>query len=251
MTPAPDPSRLPSDESLALRHEIAAATQPVVLAEVARLLAHEINQPLAAVVANGGAALRWLEHDPPNVAEASTALRRLVGAAQRGAESIRGIQALAQREPAIRGHEEVAELVRQAVALVAPLASSHGIDIAVECESELPAVAVNRAQVLYVLVALMTNACEALARVPEPRSIRVAARRVEGDVAISVGDNGPGLGAMGRERHFEPFFTIKAEGLGLGLAVSRAIVESHGGRLTAVANPDDGESFTFTLPALP
>ena len=250
MIPAPAPLPSPSDESLTLRHEIATATQPVVLAEIARLLAHEMNQPLAAIVANGGAALRWLERDPPDIAEAATAIRRLMDAAQRAAESMRGIQSLAQREAGIRAPVPVTELVELAVAMVAPFARAQGCAIAIECQERLPKVEADRAQMLYVLAALLNNACEAVARVPEPRQIRVMARRFEGDVAISVGDNGPGLGSLGRDRPFEPFFTIKADGIGLGLAVSRAIVESHGGRLSARANAGDGESFTITLPAL-
>ena len=245
-----DPSPLPSTASLALRHEIAAATQGVVLAEVARLIAHEINQPLAAIVANGGACLRWLQRDPPDVAEAIAAVGRLTADAHRAAESMRGIQALVQRQPPARSRERLHDLAGIAVELVAPAAAARRVQVAVEVMPDLPAVEANRAQMLYVLVALLTNACEALERVPEPRHVRLCARRTDGEVQVAVIDNGPGLGSMGRERHFEPFFTVKPDGLGLGLAVSRAIVESHGGRLSAAANDGQGERFTFTVPAV-
>ena len=250
---AHDPSLPPSAESLALRHEIAAATQAVVIGEVVRLIAHDINQPLAAIVANGGACLRWLERDPPNVAEAAAVARRLGANAQRAAETMREIQARVQRQPPPRTVERVADLVATAVELVAPTAAACRVHIEVEPAADGPAIEANRAQLLYVLMALLGNACEALEQVPEPRRVQVGCRRTDGEVELWVRDNGPGLGVAGRNRHFEPFFTLERDGLGLGLglAVSRAIVDAHGGRLAAVANPGGGESFVLAFPARP
>lgn len=244
--PIPDPDNA---ESLALRHEMSVATQGVILGQVARLIAHEINQPLAAVVANGGACLRWLRREPPEREEAQAALQRILVDTRRAAEAIRGIQAFLERQPLARRPESLATLFATAVQLVGAVAASRNVAIRVADAEHLPLVEVNRAQMLHVLHSLLSNACESLERVPEPRVVNVAARLHAHEVEVTVSDNGPGLGASGRERHFEAFFTSKPEGLGLGLAVSRTIVESHGGRLWATPNEGDGETFHLTLPA--
>jgi C4-dicarboxylate-specific signal transduction histidine kinase len=241
----PDPD---SAESLALRHEMSVATQGVILGEVARLIAHEINQPLAAVVANGGACLRWLRREPPEREEAQAALQRILADTRRAAESIRGIQAFLERQPLARRPESLATLFATARQLVAASAAARNVELRMLSAEHLPSVEVNRAQMLHVLHSLLSNACESLERVPEPRVVQLAARLEPREIEVTVSDNGPGLGSTGRERHFEAFFTSKPEALGLGLAVSRTIVESHGGRLWATPNEGEGETFHFTLP---
>jgi C4-dicarboxylate-specific signal transduction histidine kinase len=220
----------------------------VILSQVARLIAHEINQPLAAVVANGGACLRWLRREPPERGEAAAAVQRILADTRRAAEAIRGIQAFLERQPLARGPESLSTLLTAALQLAAPVAASRNIEVRLEAAGDLPQVEVNRAQMLHVLHALLCNACESLERVPEPRAVRVAAAVRGAEVEVTVDDNGPGLGTTGRDRHFEAFFTSKPGGLGLGLAVSRSIVESHGGRLWATPNDGEGETFHFTLP---
>src|SRR4051812_5435590 len=220
-SPNPDPD---SAESLALRHEMSVATQGVILGQVARLIAHEINQPLAAVAANGGACLRWLRHDPPEREEAQAALQRILVDTRRAAEAIRGIQAFLERQPLARRAESLSSLFTMAVQLVGATAASRNVAIHIDPPEHLPPVEVNRAQMLHVLHSLLSNACESLERVPEPRVVKLAARLDTREVEVTVSDNGPGLGASGRERHFEAFFTSKPEGLGLGLAVSRTII---------------------------
>ena len=244
--PSIDPPRA---EDIALRHEMAVATQGVILGEVARLIAHEINQPLAAVAANAGACMRWLRRDPPEHAEAEAAVQRIIADAHRAAEAIRGIQAFLERGPQTREPVSLAELFGATVALVAPVSAARQVEIVVDAAASLPPVEVSRPQMLHVLLSLATNACESLERVPPPRIVRLSATRRSDEVEIGVSDNGPGMGVAGRERHFEPFYSSKPDGFGLGLAVSRTIVESHGGRLWAQANPaGDGETFRFTLP---
>jgi C4-dicarboxylate-specific signal transduction histidine kinase len=243
--PVPDPD---SAESLALRHEMSVATQGVILSQVARLIAHDINQPLAAIAANGGACLRWLRRDPPESEEAAAAVQRILADTRRAAEGIRGIQAFLERQALARAPESLPVLFGAALQLVAPVAASRNVQLILEPVERLPPVAVNRAQMLHVLHSLLCNACESVERVPEPRVVRLAAALREAEVEVSVHDNGPGLGTTGRERHFEAFYTSKPQGLGLGLAVSRSIVESHGGRLWATPNEGEGETFRFTLP---
>ena len=247
MSPPPrsDPDNA---ESLALRHEMSVATQGVILSQVARLIAHEINQPLAAVVANGGACMRWLRRDPPECDEAVAAVQRILADTRRAAEAIRDIQAFLERQPLARRPESFPDLFRAATELVAHVAASRNVEMRVEAVEGLPRVEVNRAQMLHVLHSLLCNACESLERVPEPRVVSLAAALRGSEVEVMVSDNGPGLGTTGRERHFEAFFTTKPQGHGLGLAVSRTIVESHGGRLWATPNDGDGETFHFTLP---
>lgn len=239
-----------SAETLLLLQEIATATQRVLLGEVARLIAHEISQPLAAVAANGGACLRWLERDPPDLEEARAAARRLIADAHRAAQEMRGIAAFVQRQPLARDRQPVGPVIDTAVALAAPLAAQRQVAVSVDCARDLPDVEINRAQLLHVVFSLLTNACEALERVPLPRTIRVEAAHRAGELEVSIADNGPGVGEAGPHRPFEAFYTTKADGLGLGLAVSHAIVESHGGRLW-VGPLGGGHAFRFTLPAAP
>jgi C4-dicarboxylate-specific signal transduction histidine kinase len=247
LSPPRTESALASD--LALRHEIFIATQPVVLGEVARLIGHEINQPLAAVSANAAAALRWLQRDPPDSAEAQAALQRILADSRRAAELLRGIQAFLGRALAPRTQVAIDALLDEVQAACASLAAASDVNLTVDGPRD-PALVVfgNHGQLVHMLASLVTNACESLQRVPPPRHARLAAARKGTDVAIEVTDNGPGLGESGRERHFEPFYTTKPDGLGLGLAVSRMIVESHGGHLRAAPNTGEGETFCVTLP---
>ena len=246
--PRSDPD---SAESLALRHEMSVATQGVLLGQVARLIAHEINQPLAAVAANGGACLRWLRHEPPEFEEAKAAVHRILADTHRAAEAIRAIQAFLERQPLPRKPEPLPVLLHDALQLLAPVAASRNVAMRLDAGEHLPPVVVNRAQMLHVFYSILCNACESLERVPEPRAVQIAAVSRGGEIEVTVHDNGPGLGATGRERHFEAFFTSKPQGLGLGLAVSRTIVESHGGRLWATPNEGDGETFHIALPVRP
>src|SRR4051812_30226425 len=146
-SPNPDPD---SAESLALRHEMSVATQGVILGQVARLIAHEINQPLAAVVANGGACLRWLRREPPEREEAQAALQRILVDTRRAAEAIRGIQAFLERQPLARRPEPLETLFSTAVKLVAAAAASRNVQVRIESPEHLPSVEVNRAQMLHV-----------------------------------------------------------------------------------------------------
>jgi len=245
----PTPASLPPGaESQALRLEIATAAQALALAGVARLIAHEINQPLAAIAANGGACLRWLARDPPDLGEAVAAARRLAADAQRAADAMRGIQERLQPQPTGRMQERVGELIATALAVVAPAAAARDVEIGVESLADLPPVEVHRGQMLYVLVTLLSQACVALEHAPKPRVLRVEARRAMQEIELRIGDDQANPVGVPPGRSFEAASALPAAGRALDLLASRAAVESHGGHLAG--GGDRGQAFVLTLPCV-
>lgn len=231
-----------------LRREVAAASESTLLAELARFIAHEVNQPLAAVVANAAACGRWLERDRPDLAEARAALQRAIHEARRAGEVVRGIQAFLHREAAREERLEVGALFEAAVALSAPRPARLGVWIDLDAPPGLAARG-HRLEVLGVLMHLIDNALDAVGERAEDRRIVLGARAAGSEVEFHVSDNGPGIAPPLRERVFEPLYTLRADGHGLGLAAARAVVDAHGGRLWVDPEPPEGgASLRFTLP---
>jgi PAS domain S-box-containing protein len=236
-----------AQEELRLAQErLARASQAASLAELSASIAHEVNQPLAAVVANSHACQRWLTADPPNLERAQTTIERIIRDANGAAEVVSRIRALFKQNVRARDGSSLALIIADAKRWVSDLATRHGVLLDAQVEQGVPTVSIDQVQIQQVLINLMRNAVEAMAANSKPRSLRVRASAGGGEVRIAVHDTGPGL--ENAEKIFDPFFTTKESGMGMGLAVSRSIVESHGGRLWAEQNSDGGASFIFTLP---
>lgn len=214
-------------------------------------IAHEVNQPLGAIVTNANAALRWLAAQPPNLDEVRKALASIVRDGYRASEVIAGMRALLKKRDGVHERVDLTELIRDVVAFVQGELSCHRIMLRTELTDHLPQVAGDRVQLQQVLINLVMNGIEAMRDVSDWRRELLIASRSEapGEVVVAVKDAGVGFSPEGAERVFEPFYTTKAEGLGMGLAICRSIVEAHGGRLWASASEPRGAVFQFTLPA--
>jgi PAS domain S-box-containing protein len=230
----------------AAQDKLARATQAASLAELSASIAHEVNQPLAAIVANSHACQRWLTAQPPNLERAQKTVERIIRDANGAAEVVSRIRALFRRSIAARVTAALEGIIAESRDLMAEEASRHNVHIEVEIESGLPPVALDRVQVQQVLVNLMRNGMEAMDTVANDKVLTVRARRVADGIQAEVSDRGPGITFP--DRMFEPFYTTKEQGMGMGLAICRSIVESHGGRLWTEQNEPHGATFIFTLP---
>ena len=214
-------------------------------------IAHEVKQPINAQAVNAAAALRWLGARPPNVDEATQALERIVNEATRAGDIIGRIRDLIKKAPPRTDSVDINEAVREVIELTGGEAAKYGIAMQAVLGEHLPSVPGDRVQLQQVVINLIVNAVEAMSAMSEgPRALLIstAADFFQG-VSIAVSDSGPGLPAEGVERVFEPFYTTKPSGLGIGLSICRSIVDAHGGRLSAKPNVPRGAVFQFTLPA--
>jgi C4-dicarboxylate-specific signal transduction histidine kinase len=235
-----------------LQTELARMTRVMTMGEMAASIAHEINQPLAAVVANGGACLRWLAADPPNLEEAREAVTRIVGEGNRASEVIARVRAFLGRSAPAKTRLDVNEIIGEVLALVHAEVGRHGAAVRTALAAGLPPVLADRVALQQVLLNLIVNGLEAVSVVPSrPREVVISTQGHEPrGVLIAVRDSGIGLDPETAGRIFEAFFTTKPGGLGMGLTISRAIIEAHGGRVWAAANADGGATVRFTLPAV-
>jgi PAS domain S-box-containing protein len=232
------------------QNELARVARVSTLGELAASIAHEVNQPLAAVVANGHACLRWLHAQPPNEDEADAAVSRIVRDANRASEVIARIRGFLKRGEARYMRVDVEEVIGEVVDMVQGEARTQGVELRRGPVRELLPVMADRVQLLQVILNLVMNALEAMSANEEtPRVLAVSAQRQGADaVLVEVSDSGVGIAAADRDRIFDAFHTTKPEGMGMGLAISRSIVEAHGGRLWVTPNAERGETFRFTLP---
>jgi PAS domain S-box-containing protein len=226
--------------------ELAEATQSARLAELSASIAHEVNQPLAAIVANSNACHRWLSAEPPNIERAKLTAERIVRDANSAAEVVSRIRALFRQSPDARAPAALDAVVREVRDLTAEAAARAGVRLEVDVEDALPPIPLDRVQIQQVLVNLVRNGIEAMAGATGDRLLRIRARRADDAIRIEVSDAGPGLAFP--ERVFQPFFTTKPQGMGMGLAICRSIVEAHGGRLWAEAAVPHGTTFVISLP---
>jgi len=231
------------------RTEIARVSRVLTLGELTAAIAHEINQPLAAVVADGSAGLHWLDGDPPNLPEVRQTLARVVKNANRAADVIARIRAMARKSPLRMEQLDVNELIQDVIALTRSELDRNRIALHTRLADGLPPVQGDRVQLQQVILNLIMNAIEAMSG-GEPRELQVASERDEPQhVLVSVEDSGCGFDPAMIDRMFDTFHTTKSGGMGMGLAISRSIVERHGGRLWASANVPRGAVFRFVLPA--
>src|SRR5213594_2166506 len=235
----------------ALHHaqaELAHVTRVATLGELAASIAHEINQPLAAVVNNASACVHWLAAQ--NLEEARQSAESVIADGHRAGEIIARIRALAKKAPSRKDWVDVNETILEVVALARSEVQSNGVSVGTRLGEALPLVLGDRIQLQQVILNLMINAIEAMNEVSDgPRELSITSAQDESkEVLIAVRDSGPGLDPRSLDRLFHAFYTTKPQGMGMGLAISRSIVEAHGGRLWATANVPHGAVFEFTLP---
>jgi PAS domain S-box-containing protein len=234
-------------EELRLAQErLARASQAASLAELSASIAHEVNQPLAAVIANSHACQRWLTAEPPNIERAHRTVERIIRDANGAADVVSRIRALFRQSLETRSSTALGSVIAEVRDLMAEEAARRSVRMDVEVESGLPPVVVDRVQVQQVLINLIRNGIEAMDSVGGDKILRARVRRVAEVVQTEISDRGRGVERA--DRIFEPFFTTKEHGMGMGLAICRSIIESHGGRLWAQTNEPPGATFIFTLP---
>jgi PAS domain S-box-containing protein len=232
-----------------LEADLAQISRVVTMGELTASLAHEINQPIAAAVTDAKTCLRWLARTEPRLQEARDAAARTVKDAARAAEIVNRVRQLFRRTPAEHEPLDLSEVVREIVALVRIEALRRGVTIRTDLDDGLPPVLGDRVHLQQVILSLILNGIEATRGVTGPREVTVVTRTDGGDhVLVSVADNGEGLPDVDPTQLFEAFFTTRAEGTGMGLAISRSIIETHSGRIRAAANEAGGATFVVMLP---
>jgi|SRR5580704_7023560 C4-dicarboxylate-specific signal transduction histidine kinase len=232
------------------REQLAHIARVTALGELTASIAHEVNQPLAAAVINGNASLRWLSGDPPNLEEAKQAIERIVKDGTRAGEIIARVRDLAKRTQPQKAWFNINGVVRDTVMLTASEIHQNRIALHTDFQDNLPEIFGDRVQVQQVVLNLLLNAVEAVNKTHDgPRELSISSSN-EGmaTVHVAIRDSGAGLTSVKLDQLFNAFYTTKAEGMGMGLTISRSIIESHGGRIWATPNEPRGAVFQFTLP---
>jgi PAS domain S-box-containing protein len=232
-----------------VKSELAHLNRVTTMGELAASIAHEIKQPISAAHTNAKTCLRWLGRDQPDIEEAREAVSRIVQDVTRASEIISRIRGLFKKGEPERGPVDVNEVIGEMISLLDSEAGRHAISIHTELAHGLPKVNADRVQLQQVLMNLMLNGIEAISEGNAAGQLTIKSQQNREDqVLISVTDSGIGLPAERADKVFDPFFTTKPQGTGMGLSISRSIIESQGGRLWATGNPDRGATFLFTLP---
>ncbi len=236
-------------EAALLRDQLARASRVTTLGALAAAIAHEVNQPLCAIVSNAETAQGYLAAGDADMAEVRDALRDIAADGRRASEIVRRIRALVRGRPPERSPFDLNGAVREVAALLRHQLARDGVALTLDLAADLPPVLGDRVQVQQVVLNLLVNAAEAVAGGPaDRRRLDVATARAGDAVTVSVRDSGPGVSPDLLDRVFDAFITTKAGGTGIGLSISRAIVEAHGGRIWAEPAPGGGAAFHFTLP---
>lgn len=240
------------EEMRRLQIELEHAARAATIGALTSSIAHEVNQPLAGIVTNGGACLRWLAMDPPDLEEARNALNRIIRDGNRAGEVIARTRAILKKTPPQKIILDINEIIRETIALAQYEIQKNKIHLRTQFSAELPIVAGDKIQLQQVLLNLLTNGIDALTKSARDgaRQLSIETGTYERDsILVAVKDSGIGFESENLDRIFEAFYTTKEEGMGMGLSISRSIVEAHGGRLWATANDGAaGATFQFTLP---
>lgn len=242
-------ARRRTEEALRLTQaRLSRATQIATVAEFAASIAHEISQPLSAVVANGQACTQWLSAQPPNLINARIAAERIVRDGRDAGEVVQRIRALFKKNAPARMELSVNDVVSEVLRLIHPEIARKGIIVSTDLEKKLPSVQGDRVQLQQVVFNLLHNGIEAMETLNErPKQICISSKmRGQDAIVVEIRDHGPGLSDP--EKAFEPFYTTKEKGMGMGLAICRSIVEAHGGSLGISPSQSPGTTFFFTLP---
>jgi signal transduction histidine kinase len=229
------------------RNQLAHAARVSTLGELAASIAHEVNQPLAAISANGSAALRWLNRPQPELDEVRTAIGRIQDDTARASEVITRIRALARRSAPEQQPLDLNEMARESAALVRRELISHNVTLHLTLAPGLPLVVGDRVQLQQVIINLLMNGMQAMDSQGGGKLELTTRLTDEGSVQFSVADDGPGIASENLGRLFDPFFSTKPDGMGMGLAISRSIIDYHGGRIAA-SSGGTGAVLQFTLP---
>ena len=233
-----------------LQAGLAHVSRVTILGELTASLAHEVNQPLAGIVSSADACLHWLAAQPPNVDKARRAIERITRDAKRASDVVARVRNLAKKAPLQRTWVDINETVEETISLATRELSQNNVSLETQLAENLPQILADRIQLQQVILNLIINACEALtAADDEFRKLSLSTAREMDGVALTVHDTGFGIDPQQIETVFEAFHTTKPGGMGMGLAVSRSIIEGHGGRLWAEPNEPRGAIFKFSIPS--
>lgn len=241
------------EEALAkAREELAYVSRVMTISALTTSIAHEVSQPLSGILANANACVRLLALDPPNIASATDTARRTIRDTMRATEVIKRLRAMFSRQSPPMEKIDLNEIAREVIALSARDMREKFIVLEARLAPELPPVTGDRIQLQQVILNMVLNGIEAMAETEErPRRLLVRTALVSEDIlTLSISDAGVGIAADAADKMFEPFFTTKRDGMGIGLSISRSIVENHGGRMWAMSNDGPGATFAFSLPSL-
>jgi signal transduction histidine kinase len=243
-------SRRQAEEGLRqAQAELARVSRMTAMGELTSSLAHEVNHPIGAMMINAETCLRWLSHEVPNVERARSIASMIVKDGTRAAETVARMQQLFDKGAPLRESVDVNDVIREMVVLLRGEAARHEVSIRTELMEDISQVAADRVQLKQVLMNLMVNGIEAMSDGEGARQLTITSQRAEnGEIAVSVSDTGAGLPPLPVNQIFSAFFTTKPRSIGIGLSISRSIVEEHGGHLSAANNSSRGANFHLTLP---
>jgi C4-dicarboxylate-specific signal transduction histidine kinase len=238
------------DERLDAQNKLAHANRVTTTGHLSASIAHEVNQPIAATVSNAEAGLRWLDRRPADLEEVRQALVRIIKNAKRAGDVINRMRDLIKRAPPREDCLDINGVIREVIELTHGEAVKSGVSVRTELPDSLPLVRGDRVQLQQVILNLIINAIEAMSASKEGvRELLISSEKVESDgILVAVRDSGPGLAPATLDQVFDAFYTTKSAGIGIGLAICRSIVETHGGRLWATPNTTQGAVFRFNLP---
>jgi PAS domain S-box-containing protein len=231
--------------------ELARVARLTTIGELAASIAHEINQPLSAIRTNSLAALRWLVHEVPNLTEAKQALERTSKEAQRASDVIGRIRAILKHDKPNYSPLEINDVIKEVVTMTQGALEARGVSVRIDLAPRLPRALGDRVQLQQVLLNLIMNGADAMGLVESgPRILELSSRESSDNILVSIEDSGMGIEAGLSDRIFDPLFTTKANGMGMGLAICKSIIEGHGGRIWALPGSPNGTVFQFTVPTL-
>ena len=255
------------------QNELAHVSRVTTVGEFAASIAHEVNQPLAGILTNANAALRWLARNSPNLAEAQQAIGRIIRDGNRAGDVISRMRALFKKAPAAKEPVDINLVIQEILTLTQPELQKNRVSLRTQFAVDLPTVVGDKIQLQQVIFNLIVNAIEAMSGVTEnQRELHVSSQKIteshsesgqetieakvpsepgSTSLLIAVRDAGPGLDPTELKHVFETFYTTKSHGMGMGLAISRSVIEAHNGRLWVTANVPRGAVFQFTLPCIP
>jgi len=236
-------------ELMKTQADLAHLSQVLSMGELTASIAHEINQPLTAVVTHGHACVEWLSANPPNLEKTRQTINRIIEDGSRAGAILGRVRSLFKKEAPEKSWVDIGDVIHEMTLFLREEAIRRRVSIRTDIVPGLPRVKADRVQLQQVVLNLMTNAMDALSDASEnSRKLMVAARADRAAVYVRVEDSGVGIGADFKDKIFNPFFTTKPHGVGLGLAISRSIIDAHEGRIWADSCPGGGTTFQFTLP---